>query len=332
MRGLIPHSGDRVTRVRRIGQPPNFSFLPNSSLKDFVILVKKKNNQGGKLTAKSQKRAVSRTTLNRNTRAVNINLGPKQSAPDSVRLKMGYGQVVSLDLSTTGGAEHAFRLNSLFDPDFTGVGTQPVGFDQWSALYNRYRVHACKVHVEFISSGTTLGALCGVSIRRDSTVANQFQDLVGEPYCVWVGAGAAQAGPACIHTGASVREIYGIGNSTFMDEDYSASIGANPSRVVYGHIWCNTWTQTAEAISFRVAVHLIYDVEFYERVDLDDSFAIKQKLELLYNHLNTKPRPYFTKTIDSVSNKEPKSSDAPKVGDPSKLLNLRKAILDYQQE
>lgn len=210
---------------------------------------------------------------------------------------MGYGQVVNLDLSSTGGAENAFRLNSLFDPDFTGTGTQPIGFDQWSALYNRYRVHSCSMHVEWLSSGTTLGAICGISVRRDSGVVNQFQDLVGEPYTKWIGVGSAQAGPGCLHHAVSVRELYGISNSTFMDEDYSASISGSPSRIVYGHVWANTWTQTAEAVAMRCAVHLIYDVEFYERVDLDDSFQIMDKLRFLYNHLSTQPRPYVTKTI-----------------------------------
>lgn len=241
---------------------------------------------------------------------------------------MGYGQVINLDLSSTGGAENAFRLNSLFDPDFTGVGTQPVGFDQWSGLYNRYRVHSCKVHVEFISSGTTLGAICGVSIRRDSTVSNQYQDLVGEPYTVWTGVGSAQAGPGCIHTGASVREIYGIGNSSFMDEDYSASISGSPSRIVYGHVWANTWTQTAEAVAMRAAVHLIYDVEFYERVDLDDSFMLKEKMIMLYGSLLKQPRPVVTKTIDSESNTKQDKTSTPQ---DTKLLNLKKAIDEYRK-
>lgn len=157
---------------------------------------------------------------------------------------------------------------------------------------------------------------------------NQYQDLVGEPFTVWGGAGPSQAGPCCLTNSLTVRELYGITSSSFMDEDYSASISGNPSRIMYGHVWANSWTQSADAIAMRVAVHIIFDVEFYERVDLDDSFQVKEKLELLYNHLCTKPRPFLSKTIEGVSSKQTNETDSNNQRS-IKLLNLKKAIEEY---
>lgn len=51
---------------------------------------------------------------------------------------------------TASQAEYVYRLNSLFDPDQTGVGGQPDGFDQLKTLYGRYRVVAVDVEVECI--------------------------------------------------------------------------------------------------------------------------------------------------------------------------------------
>lgn len=43
-----------------------------------------------------------------------------------------------------------FRLNSVYDPDYTSLfGHQPRGLDQWAALYAQYRVHACSYNVEY---------------------------------------------------------------------------------------------------------------------------------------------------------------------------------------
>lgn len=53
---------------------------------------------------------------------------------------------------SAGAADHIFRLNSIFDPDSTGVGHQPAYHDQWDGLYANYRVLACKYQVTFISS------------------------------------------------------------------------------------------------------------------------------------------------------------------------------------
>jgi hypothetical protein len=47
------------------------------------------------------------------------------------------------------GVEQVYRLNSLFDPDFTGTGHQPYGFDQIAALYDQYKVNAVSLKLTF---------------------------------------------------------------------------------------------------------------------------------------------------------------------------------------
>lgn len=39
--------------------------------------------------------------------------------------------------------------NSLYDPNVTGIGAQPAGFDQWMLLYSHYQVLASKITVLF---------------------------------------------------------------------------------------------------------------------------------------------------------------------------------------
>lgn len=45
-----------------------------------------------------------------------------------------------------------YRANSIFDPDYSGVGHQPFGYDQWSILYNHYVVLGSKITVKVINS------------------------------------------------------------------------------------------------------------------------------------------------------------------------------------
>jgi hypothetical protein len=54
-------------------------------------------------------------------------------------------------------------LNSLFDPDTSGIGHQPVGFDQLMALYEDYVVYGVKYRVQFINPDASNDVICGVS-------------------------------------------------------------------------------------------------------------------------------------------------------------------------
>ena len=44
------------------------------------------------------------------------------------------------------------RLNSLFDPNLSGLGHQPRGFDQLMAVYEKYTVVAAKITVCYVSN------------------------------------------------------------------------------------------------------------------------------------------------------------------------------------
>lgn len=47
---------------------------------------------------------------------------------------------------------YLMNLNSIFDPDRTGGGHQPMGRDQLSLIYHRYRVFAVSWRIEFFAS------------------------------------------------------------------------------------------------------------------------------------------------------------------------------------
>jgi len=68
---------------------------------------------------------------------------------------------VSLQIGTTttiSPGYYQFAANGLNDPNLTGGGHQPMGFDQLSALYKDYRVHAVKVKVQGrMLTGTSAG-------------------------------------------------------------------------------------------------------------------------------------------------------------------------------
>lgn len=80
--------------------------------------------------------------------------------PTEVDTVLTYSDSYGLTTGTAGvcGTEQVMNCGSVYDPDFSGTGHQPYGFDTYSALYKSYRVYRI---------GVTLEALCypGGTIR-----------------------------------------------------------------------------------------------------------------------------------------------------------------------
>lgn len=58
---------------------------------------------------------------------------------------------------STSGASYTYNVysgNSLFDPDYTGVGHQPQGYDQIMTLFNEYYVKDAKITVNTMLNST----------------------------------------------------------------------------------------------------------------------------------------------------------------------------------
>lgn len=77
------------------------------------------------------------------------------------------------NVSTSSGATNSqiFNLNSLFDPDRSGVGNQPRYLDELlnSTLYTKYRVDKAHYKVDFINKSAT-DALISCQVRPNSTL------------------------------------------------------------------------------------------------------------------------------------------------------------------
>lgn len=80
------------------------------------------------------------------------------------------------------GAEQTYRANSLYDPDQTGIGHQPYGFDTLATMYARYKVNGVRLDLG-LSDPSADGIVCGLSVRPKnggSTLAGLTMDVLRE--------------------------------------------------------------------------------------------------------------------------------------------------------
>lgn len=138
-------------------------------------------------------------------------------------------------LNATSGAvdDHAFAANDLYDPDRTGTGHQPYGFDQMAALYDHFVVigSSCKV-----VAGGTGDHRFGIFVADNSTV---MTDLTA-----WGEMGTAQSKRLPL-AGGQVRTVMkkicpqrflGVSRTEYMDDQFKGSNSASPSEQAFFHV------------------------------------------------------------------------------------------------
>lgn len=92
----------------------------------------------------------------RRSRRMAMSIVPRTvGPPKSMFAKLRWTYTYSASVAAAASSLRQFNLNSLFDPDYTGVGDQPYYFDQYSAMFGRYRVYGVKMNLITTCSSST---------------------------------------------------------------------------------------------------------------------------------------------------------------------------------
>jgi len=112
----------------------------------------------GKKKMNKQKRGpASRKTGNREMipRGPNFS-GAALGLPAAKRVQMRYCETINLASTVGAMGTYEWSANDLFDPNITGAGHQPYGFDQWMTFYTKATVMKSSCVVEATTTGTPL--------------------------------------------------------------------------------------------------------------------------------------------------------------------------------
>lgn len=92
--------------------------------------------------------------------------------PTTKKVLLRYATTVSLNPGAGQIVKQQYCANGLFDPDLSGVGHQPRGYDQWQNAYSHYTVIGSKITVKPYGpnarqSTSSPTMMYGVTINRD---------------------------------------------------------------------------------------------------------------------------------------------------------------------
>ncbi len=191
--------------------------------------------------------------------------------PTAYRTRMAYHDHQLLSESAAGtGAWYSYRLNDLFDPNLTGIGTQPVSYDEWCQMYKRLRV--CKVMMDVgISNATATGVVCGIIISPTSTLPSNPDSWPCQRFAQHCLLGFSTGmGRTRFKTTVPLWDAFGITKDQYMDEiEYSHVATSGPIRSAYLHVFVFGVAATIGIVNTSVLLH--YDVELSELLALNVS-------------------------------------------------------------
>lgn len=192
-----------------------------------------------------------------------------QNFPRGMKVKMTYSSSFDLDDTLAGYKEHVFRLNGLHDPDVTGTGHQPLGYDQWSAIYKAYFVYAAKFEAWFGGDeSATVPFSCGMAISQAATLIGSMDTIIEMPGSQWGKVGLSSAGAAPLHLTIPFTKIADVGGrkAINMEKDWGANFYTDPVEEVLVHLAAETTDSNNLAVDVRVRI--TYYCWVYDPLDL----------------------------------------------------------------
>lgn len=163
-------------------------------------------------------------------------------------------------------------MNSLYDPDRTGTGHQPYGFDALSVAYNRYKVNSATVVLTFYNVQTLNTIDCAFCFMNPSNVGSTIAGLTS------AAVGERQQGDVMIlnNTGSNkitkvlkckMPQLFGVTNLQYYADldNTTAGVTSSPASVATLQLAVAD-PNGASSGGCRYKIKIIYNCTMYQRI------------------------------------------------------------------
>jgi len=179
---------------------------------------------------------------------------------DSLTVDPGIGGTV---------ASHVFSANGLYDPNITGTGHQPLGFDQLMLMYDHYNVIGCRARIDFQNQDSSDIVRVGCYVSDDVTVITDPVKIIenGLGKHMMLSDAKSGAGVKSMTIGTSIKKFFK--SKVLSDDKLRGSVAANPAEGLYFHVWadCPAGTDPA-AVLFNITLEYIAILTEPKKLDL----------------------------------------------------------------
>ena len=195
--------------------------------------------------------------------------------PNAIQVVLPYGHS-GVQTTTSGRYTQTFRGNGLYDPDYSGVGHQPRGFDQWANLYQAYYVYKVQINIYLGNTDTNTDTAGTLFLHQNDNLTTPHFSMADATYSIMERMVDPKIGAKWKHFSAS-----GAGNSqwvfmkatyypnTFLkDQDFeqrTAGFTADPVQQTAIHVQVKM-DQTGSNRTFFLQARLFYHAILFDPV------------------------------------------------------------------
>lgn len=191
-----------------------------------------------------------------------VRINPSRSLlPISMRCTHQYYQQINFSAVTTPQV-YIFRGNGAYDPDQTGTGSQPVGWDNMLDFYGGNFCVGSVIKFNIVNLGVAT-AQFSITPTRDSTTLSSYNDALIMPGTkIAIADGTSKGGKSFTSLSHSASTLSFL-HSTY-DRDFIATGQAVPGKQWYWSLTAQSFDQ-ATALSFSIQATILYDIVWIDR-------------------------------------------------------------------
>lgn len=185
--------------------------------------------------------------------------------------RLNYSESVAMSFSTFGPTTYIYTTNGLYDPNITGTGHQPMGFDQLMVFYEHYIVVRMRALVTF-SNKNTYPVDVALALNAASTSVTDVSALQEGGYMVKdrLTAAGSQGSVKTLSIVCNNAKFEGYTNILDADE-FKGNVAANPTEQTYLDLVA--WDPDGKNGDLVCEVMLEYDAWFVEPRKLTPSLT-----------------------------------------------------------
>ena len=199
-----------------------------------------------------------------------LNLRSIPLYPPKFKAMLRYSDSFLLTSTTGAVASYVFSANGLYDPNITGTGHQPAGFDQIMLSYEHYTVTRSRIVCSYVNFTGSQPQNVSLSHKAGSTPITTSGQLLEDGLVKTdklLGA-LTYGSMATLNMSANIAQFGGVPQLRD-NPDYKGTIAANPVEQQYFHV--QMWSVDVVTTNCNVDCVIEYEAIFTEPRTLSQS-------------------------------------------------------------